>query len=81
MFARWQLTRRFFLGGRFDWLEAESGAERDLTAALGYLQIFPSEFSKIVLGFEHLRPDAGDSVNRLLVQTTIAIGPHRPHPF
>ena len=80
-FARWQLTRRLFLGGRFDWVEAETGAERDFAAASGYLQIFPSEFSKIMLGFEHLRPDAGDRVNRLLLQTTIAIGPHRPHPF
>jgi hypothetical protein len=81
VFARWQLTRRVFLGGRYDWIEAESGAARDFAAASGYLQIFPSEFSKIVLGFEHLRPEAGDSVNRLLLQTTIAIGPHRPHPF
>ena len=81
LFARWQLTRRVFLGGRYDWIEAESGGERDFAAASGYLQIFPSEFSKIVLGFEHLRPESGDSVNRLLLQTTIAVGPHRPHPF
>jgi hypothetical protein len=81
VFARWQLTRRVFLGGRYDWIEAESGADRDFAAASGYLQIFPSEFSKIMLGFEHLRPEGGDNVNRLLVQTTIAIGPHRPHPF
>ena len=81
LFARWQLTRRVFLGGRYDWIEGESGSARDFAAASGYLQIFPSEFSKIVLGFEHLRPEGGDSVNRLLVQTTIAVGPHRPHPF
>jgi hypothetical protein len=81
VFGRWQLTRRLFLGARYDWVEATGGAERDLSAVSGYLQFFPSEFSKMVLGYENLRPDAGDRVNRLLLQMTIAIGPHRPHPF
>jgi hypothetical protein len=80
-FSRWQLSRRLFLGARYDWLEATTEAERDFSAISGYLQFFPSEFSKIVLGYEHLRPDVGDRVNRLLAQMTIAIGPHRPHPF
>ncbi|MGQ0712185.1 MAG: hypothetical protein ACT4PJ_00485 [Gemmatimonadaceae bacterium] len=81
VFSRWQLSRRVFVGTRYDWLEATGDAERDLTAISGYLQMFPSEFSKIVLGYEHLRPDVGERVNRLLAQMTIAIGPHRPHPF
>jgi hypothetical protein len=81
VFARWQLTRRLFLGGRYDRIEAESSGERDFAAFSGYLQMFPSEFSKIVVGYENLRPESGESVTRLLVQTTIAIGPHRPHPF
>ena len=81
IFSRWQLTRRLFLGARYDWVEAAAAAERDLSAVSGYLQFFPSEFSKMVLGYENLRPDVGDRVNRLLLQMTIAIGPHRPHPF
>jgi hypothetical protein len=81
VFGRWQLTRRLFLGARYDWLGATAEAERDLSAVSGYLQFFPSEFSKVVLGYEHLRPDVGDRMNRLLLQMTIAIGPHRPHPF
>ena len=80
-FSRWQLSRRLFLGARYDWVEAAGDAERDFSAISGYLQFFPSEFSKVVLGYEHLRPDAGDRLNRLLLQMTIAIGPHRPHPF
>jgi len=80
-FSRWQLSRRLFLGARYDWVEAAGDAERDFSAISGYLQFFPSEFSKLVLGYENLRPDAGDRLNRLLLQATIAIGPHRPHPF
>ena len=80
-FARWQLSRRVFIGARYDWLEGADDAERDLSAMSGYVQFFPSEFSKIVLGYEHLRPEVGERLNRLLAQMTIAIGPHRPHPF
>jgi hypothetical protein len=81
LFSRWQLSRRLFVGARYDWLEATADAERDFSAISGYLQFFPSEFSKMVLGYENLRPEVGDRVSRLLLQMTIAIGPHRPHPF
>jgi hypothetical protein len=82
LFARYQLTRRFYVGGRYDWLEEphEDGAR--FTAASGYLTFFPSEFSKLVAGFERVMPPADEEpFNRLLVQATFAVGPHRPHPF
>jgi hypothetical protein len=81
VFARYQLSRRLFLGSRYDWIESSADAARDFSAISGYLQFFPSEFSKMVLGYEHLRPETGDRINRVLLQMTIAIGPHRPHPF
>ena len=85
LFARWQLTRRAFLGARTDWLE-----DPELTAAAGggtlragslYYQFYPSEFSKLIAGFERLVPEGGESATRLLLQATFALGPHRPHPF
>lgn len=79
-FARWQLTRRWHLGGRYDWIEDPETNGSNLTAASGYLQWFPSEFSKVNFGFERLMND-GSAANRFLVQATFAIGPHRPHPF
>jgi hypothetical protein len=45
------------------------------------LQFFPSEFSKFVLGFERTMPRGQQATNRLLLQSTFAVGPHRPHPF
>jgi hypothetical protein len=86
-FARWQMTRRLFLGGRYDWVEDPFDAGATLNAASGYLQWFPSEFSKLVLGYERLMPGAPaatpkpDATNRILLQATFAIGPHKPHPF
>jgi hypothetical protein len=80
-FARWQLTRRWYLGGRYDWIEDPEALGANLTAASGYLQWFPSEFSKVNFGFERLMPTGLDATNRFLIQATFAIGPHRPHPF
>lgn len=86
-FARWQLTRRLHLGGRYDYLEDPLAAGATLNAASGYLEWFPSEFSKLMIGYERFMPGAlsgapkPDATNRILLQATFALGPHRPHPF
>jgi hypothetical protein len=86
-FARWQLTRRLYLGGRYDWVEDPLNDGATMTAGSGYLEWFPSEFSKLMVGYERFmaaaptgtpRPDA---TNRILLQAAFAIGPHKPHPF
>lgn len=80
--ARWQLSRRMYLGGRNDWLEDPDVGGRGFNAVSGYLTFFPSEFSKFVRGYQRVLP-AGDAsaVDRILLRTTFAIGAHRPHPF
>jgi hypothetical protein len=86
-FARWQMSRRLYLGGRYDWVEDPFNAGATMNAASGYLEWFPSEFSKLMLGYERLMPGAPaatptpDATNRILLQATFAIGPHKPHPF
>jgi hypothetical protein len=76
-----------YLGGRYDWVENPLDGGATLTAGSGYLQWFPSEFSKLMLGYERLMPGATgigptpDALNRILLQATFAIGPHKPHPF
>lgn len=80
-FARWQLTRRTYLGGRYDWMQDPELGGETLTAGSGYLQIFPSEFSKLVVAFERVMPKGLEATNRVLLQATFAVGPHRPHPF
>lgn len=83
-FARWQLSRRWYAAARYDWLEDPELGGETLTAASGYLQWFPSEFSKLTAAFERLMPAAAaglDATNRILLQASFAIGPHKPHPF
>lgn len=81
VFARYQLTRRGHLGARFDTFQDEAAAGRTSTAASGYLEWFPSEFSKLVASYERYSPAEGSATNRILLQATFALGPHRPHPF
>jgi hypothetical protein len=81
-FARYQLSRRTYLGTRYDWVDDPELDGLRVTAASGYLTFFPSEFSKLVAGYERVMPSGGlDATNRLIVQATFALGPHRPHPF
>ncbi|MEX1184754.1 MAG: hypothetical protein WEF86_16225 [Gemmatimonadota bacterium] len=80
-FARYQITRRAYLGSRFDWVQDPEAAGGTLTAVSGYLEVFPSEFSKLMAAYERVNPDDGSGLNRILLQATFALGPHRPHPF
>ncbi|MGH7677347.1 MAG: hypothetical protein ACRENU_02695 [Gemmatimonadaceae bacterium] len=86
-FARWQLTRRLYVSGRYDWVEDPFISDATLNAASGYLELFPSEFSKFMLGYERLMPGAPsgtprpEATNRILLQASFALGPHKPHPF
>jgi hypothetical protein len=87
VFARYQLTRRLFLGARGDWVQTPADDGDDPLAApltragSGYLEFFPSEFSKLLAGYERVRPGSGAARDRLLLQAAFALGPHRPHPF
>lgn len=81
VFARWQTSQRSFVGSRYDFLQDEQNDGRTLNAGSVYLEWFPSEFSKLVAGYEAVSPSGGTLVNRLLLQASFALGPHKPHPF
>ena len=81
LFARYQTTRRTFVGARGDWLQDVLADGRTLRAGSVYFEWFPSEFSKLVAGYEAVSPAGGTVTNRLLFQAAFSLGPHRPHPF
>jgi hypothetical protein len=87
-FARWQTSRRSYVGGRYDYVQSYDGrVDPDLQAASLYLEFFPSEFSKLMAGYERVFQGGrssgfgNDALHRLLLQATFALGPHKPHPF
>lgn len=79
--ARWQVGRRSFVGARYDRVEDPEADGDALNAGSAFWEFFPSEFSKLTATFERFVPGAGDAVNRILLQATFALGPHKPHPF
>jgi hypothetical protein len=88
LFARYQIRQRAYIGTRYDYVQSYGPATGpDLQAASAYLEIFPSEFSKLVAGYEHIIKGgvqggfADNKVDRLLLQASFALGPHKPHPF
>jgi hypothetical protein len=79
-YAQWQLSRRWHVGARGDWVEPP---EADGTLRGGQLLVkwFPTEFSQLRLAYERQDPEEGTALDRLIFQTTFALGPHRPHAF
>jgi hypothetical protein len=81
LFARYQTGQRSFIGTRYDWLQDPGRDGRTLNAGSVYLEWFPSEFSKLVAGYEAVKPQDDTLLHRVLLQASFALGPHKPHPF
>ena len=74
-FGQWQLSRRSHVGARWDYVELAEQAGQII------LRYFPTEFSQLRVVYERRVPDVGEGIDRVLFQATVALGPHRPHPF
>jgi hypothetical protein len=81
VFARYQTGQRQFVGARYDYLQNPENGGRTLNAGSVYLEWYPSEFSKLAAGYEAVKNSGDSLLNRLLVQATFSLGPHKPHPF
>jgi hypothetical protein len=81
VFARWQIGQRLFIGSRYDYLQDPEQNGRTFNAGSGYLEWFPSEFSKLVAGYERRDVPVDAGKDRILLQASFALGPHKPHPF
>lgn len=81
VFARYQTGQRQFVGARYDYVQNPENDGRTLTAGSVYLEWYPSEFSKLAAGYEAVKNSGENLLNRLLIQATFSLGPHKPHPF
>jgi len=79
--ADYQLGRRWFAGGRYDW--SERALEPDLHDRAGSLLLtyWPSEFSQIRGQFRHTSYAEGSTASEFLFQFLFSIGAHGAHPF
>ncbi len=81
LLARYQVGRRSYIGARYDWVQDPEAGGIAHQAGTIQFQFLPSEFSKITAAVERRGLKGEGGTTRLLLQTTFAIGPHRPHPF
>jgi hypothetical protein len=80
--GEYQLTRRWFIGGRYDWSErAEDATIRDWGSS-AVLTFLPSEFTQIRGQYRRTRyGNDRQMANELLLQALFTIGAHGAHPF
>ncbi len=77
----YQLARRWFVGGRYDWSErVRNEAQHDSGGSL-VLTFWPSEFDQIRAQLRHTRYAEGQTANELLLQFLFTLGAHGAHPF
>lgn len=81
VFSRYQTGQRTYVGARYDWVQDPTADGRTLTAGSGYLEWYPSEFTKLLASYEAVVPNGGTTSHRLLLQAVFSQGPHKPHPF
>ena len=79
--ADYQLARRWWLGGRYEWSERATEADlRDTGEAL-LLTFDPSEYLRLRGELRHRDLAEGRSITDFLLQLQFSIGAHGAHPF
>ena len=92
--ADYQLGRRWFVGGRYDWSDHQLNSHHDSGGSF-VLTYWPSEFAQVRGQFRHTfygplanipnAPPGSNlntlNTNELLLQVQFAIGAHGAHPF
>ena len=79
--ADYQLARRWFFGGRYDWSERGQNANEHDSSGSIVVTYWPSEFSGIRGQLRRTRYAEGSTANEFLFQFLFTIGAHGAHPF
>jgi len=77
----YQLARRWFLGGRYDYAQRARNDKQLDRGAAATLTYWPSEFSQIRGEYRFTRYAEGINANELLMQVQFSLGAHGAHPF
>ncbi len=79
--ADYQLGRRWFTGGRFDWSDRSRFANLTDKGAAATLTYWPSEFSQVRGEYRFTHYAENRDANELFMQLIFSIGAHGAHPF
>ena len=76
-----RLSRRWVLGGRYDWVEAPRGVDDTEWRLVPSVTWWQSEFVYLRLEAEHARSDLEGTRNMLSLQAVWAMGPHKHETY
>ena len=79
--ANYQLGRRWFLGGRYDWSDRSRLANLTDKGASAVLTYWPSEFSQIRGQYRFTKYAENIKAHELFMQVIFSLGAHGAHPF
>ncbi|MEE9234373.1 MAG: hypothetical protein V3U28_02910 [Candidatus Acidoferrales bacterium] len=79
--ADYQLSRRWFAGGRYDWSERGANADQHDSGGSVILTFWPSEFNAIQGQLRRTRFAEGETANEFLFRFVYVLGAHGAHPF
>jgi len=79
--GEYQLARRWFAGGRFDWSDRARNASLTDKGGSIILTYWPSEFSQIRAQYRFTNYANDIKANELLFQILFSLGAHGAHPF
>ena len=79
--GEYQLARRWFAGGRWDFAERRGAPDLADRGGAAILTFWPSEFSQIRAQYRHTRYAEGVTANELFFQFLFSIGAHGAHAF
>ena len=80
-FMRYQLARRWALGGRIDYSEFPDNDSINEKAFSAVLSFFATEYQKIELQIQHGVTASEDAFNRVLLRAVFVIGAHGAHKY
>ncbi len=79
LFARWQLARRTFVGGRWDAVQDPSARGARLTSGTADVEWLPSANAKVIAGIERRQTGRLPSEDRVLIRAAFTVGTHTAH--
>lgn len=80
-FMRYQLSRRWFAGVRYDYSQFPENGDIAEQAYSAILNFQATEFQKVELQFQHGDPAAQDNFSRVLLRVVFVIGAHGAHQY
>ncbi|KAA3618781.1 MAG: hypothetical protein DWQ05_07420 [Calditrichaeota bacterium] len=80
-FMRYQLSKRTYIGGRFDYSEYPENGDISEKAYSANLSFFATEFQKFDLQYQYGLPVQGENFSRILLRSVFVIGAHGAHKY